>query len=46
MPVMSLICIFTIEMGWSPSLVTMKKIGRNPCSAKLMVKIFAFCGLS
>jgi len=44
--VISVICIFAIETGWSPSLVTTKKIGRKPCFAKSTVKILAFSGVS
>src|SRR5579863_4307634 len=30
--VVSVTCMLAMEMGWAPSLVTMKKMGRNPCS--------------
>src|SRR5258707_11134418 len=38
--VIRVIVMLAMETGWSPSLVTMKKTGRKPCSAKLMEKIF------
>ena len=44
--VMSVISMLAMETGWSPSLLTTKNTGRNPCPAKSTEKILAFSGES
>src|SRR5258706_11867138 len=44
--VVSVTCMLAMETGWSPSLVTTEKMGRNPCSRKSTENIFALSGVS
>ena len=38
--------MLAMETGWSPSLVTTKKMGSKSCAAKLTENILAFSGVS
>src|SRR5258708_37861544 len=42
----SVTCMLAMETGCGPSLVMMRKMGRNPWSRELMEKILDFSGVS
>jgi len=42
----NVICMLAMDTGCGPSLVTMRKMGRNPWSRKLTEKILALSGVS
>ena len=44
--VTSLTVMLAMETGWSPSLVTTKKMGSRSCAAKSTEKILVFSGVS